>query len=484
MHKHKWYRLLTIFLVMVMLSGCMKEKPVIEELAKDGSGKLRVMYYDEEQFYREYGAFFSIEYPDIEIEVVSTNSLYQNNPDEKEPVDPEKRMLDFIDKEKPDVIMTDLQSMKKLVDAGKLYDLDPIIQQEKYNLDDILPGLIDLIREQGNGGLYGLAPKYYTQVMFYNADLFKEHGIEVPRNQMSWKEVLELGARFGKIGSGEDQIYGLANQYRTSADILFDMARTSNLQLVDARGEKVLIDSPAWREMFNTIVNAVNNNAIQVVKRDQNNEFGYSPMDSAFMSGKAAMAMESLWMAQQLENMSRWNPEMKAFDWQMVTMPVDPNSPNESVYVSSYTVLAINAEATNKRTAWELIKFINGPKMAKASSKITSGDLPTRIAYTKEIAGRSAEAATMLRPKLNTTDMYTVFAEQNISYEFFQTMNTIVVKAIDDMVAGKSADEVLPALQQDLQVKLVEAKKAGAKQAENAGAAGGGGDSVTVTPAG
>ena len=195
-----------VALVGSLLSGCAKEKPILDELGEDGTGKLRVMYYGEDQFYRDYGGYFGIEYQNIEIEVVDMQSMYAQTETDGVLYDPKKTLIDFIEKEKPDMIA-----------KGKLYNLDPLIQQEKYDLSGMLPGLIDMLRAKGNDGLYGLTPSFYTKVIFYNADLFKQHNIELPRNQMSWKEVLELGARFGQIGSGDDQHDGNSGIVQSAA---------------------------------------------------------------------------------------------------------------------------------------------------------------------------------------------------------------------------------------------------------------------------
>lgn len=463
MKRTVWMTGVAACMAITMLSGCTNEKPVIDKLAEDGSGKLRVMYYDEEQFYRQYGGYFTIQFPNIDIEVVSTQPMYENRGESQEPQDMEKKVLEFLDKEKPDIIMTDISGMKSLVEEGKLYNLDPIIQQEQYSMDDMLPGLIDLLREKGDSsGLYGLAPSYYTQALFYNADLFKEHNIEPPTNKMSWNEIVELATRFGQIGSGEDQLYGISNQYRDSGEVLQLMAQDSNLQLIDSQGDKVLVDSQGWRDVFTMVAKAVNSKAIEVVKRDENGGISYSSDESSFMNGKAAMMMESTWMINNMANTFQWNKELKPFDWQLVTVPVDPNSPDESINVSAGSVFAISNDAVNKRTAWELLKFINSPEMAKASSKMFSGDLPTRITYLKDIQGKNTEALTMLRPKSNSSvNMYETLSKLNVSGEFYGKLNSSLSLAINEIIAGKSVDDVLPKLQLQLQKDLDSAKQKG-----------------------
>lgn len=449
-----------------LLSGCTKEKPILDELGEDGSGKLRVMYYSEDQFYREFGGYFAIEYPNIEIEIVDMQKMYEQTEDGLL-FDGKKALIDFIDKEKPDIILTEFDMLEELVAKGKLYNLDPLIQQEKYDLTGMLPGLIDTLRAKGNDGLYGLTPSFYTKIIYYNADLFKQHNIELPRNQMSWKEILELGARFGQIGSGDDQLFGISNQGSTASNIMMEIAESSNLQLLDARGENVLIDSPSWRDAFNMLVNAINSKSIQVVTPSADGSYSYSSDESAFMRGKAAMTMDSTWMINQMQYIGRWNKEVKPFDWQMITMPVDPNFPDESNYVSTYQVYAIGQDAVNKRAAWEFLKFIHGEKMAKSKAKLLDGQLPSRVTYLKEVAGKNADALTILKPKADRTNFYQTLIDNKIPYDFYQVVDKGIQKAVDELLAGKSSDEVLVPLQKELQEKLIEAKK-NAENAENA----------------
>ncbi|MFL1674747.1 sugar ABC transporter substrate-binding protein, partial [Paenibacillus dendritiformis] len=108
---------------------------------------------------------------------------------------------------------------------GKLYNLDAVIAQEQFDLDGFMPGLIDMIRAKGGGSLYGLAPNFFTSVIYYNAGLFREHNIEPPRNKMTWQELIDLSSRFSGIGSGENQIYGYYERYGTVDQLLNKIAQ-------------------------------------------------------------------------------------------------------------------------------------------------------------------------------------------------------------------------------------------------------------------
>lgn len=89
-------------------SAAASAKPVLDELGKDGKGTIKVVYYDEDNFYRQYGNYFNVKYPDIEFEIVSMQEMYRDLQD-KENVDYEEERLKFLEKNKPDVLMIDLE---------------------------------------------------------------------------------------------------------------------------------------------------------------------------------------------------------------------------------------------------------------------------------------------------------------------------------------------------------------------------------------
>ncbi|WP_242069674.1 ABC transporter substrate-binding protein [Paenibacillus dendritiformis] len=308
--------------------------------------------------------------------------------------------MKFLDKHKPDVLMVDLPMMEKLVQEGKLYNLDAVIAQEKFDVEGFMPGLIDMIREKGGGSLYGLAPIFYTNVIYYNAELFREHHIELPSNKMSWQEVLELSGRLAGIGSGEDQIYGYYKRFGSPELMLFDVANASSLRLFDAQGEKLVFNTDGWKQAVRLTTDSIRNKAVYTRPMDEGDSpQEFSSDDDLFFKGRAAMTMDDPWFLSQLKNRAMWDKDSKKIDWGMVTAPVDPASPDESWYVRLNQVYAIAADSPNKRAAWEFVKFVNGPEMAKAASRSIDGHLPTRNQFMKEIDGKSTEAFYSLRPK-------------------------------------------------------------------------------------
>ncbi|MDU5145718.1 MAG: ABC transporter substrate-binding protein [Paenibacillus dendritiformis] len=456
----KWKIALLLTMVVALLSGCFGEKPVLDELGKGGKGKIKVVYHNEDSFYRQYGNYFNVKYPDIEFEIVNMQEMYQELQD-KENVDYEEERKKFLDKHKPDVLMIDLDTMEKLVQEGKLYNLDAVIAQEKFDLEGYMPGLVDMIRERGGGSLYGLAPYFYTTVIYYNAELFRDHNIEPPRNKMTWQEILDLSSRFASVGSGENQIYGYYQRYGGGAqELLLDIANASSLRFFDAKGEKLVFNTDGWKQLVKLTTDAIRNKGVYSQTWDEGDSRGFSSDDDLFFKGRAAMIMDGPWFISQIKNRAMWDKEAKPIDWGMVSVPVDPASPDESSYASLNEVYAIAADSPNKRAAWEFVKFVNGPEMAKAASRSMDGNLPTRNQFMKEIDGKSTEAFYALRPKAKYESMWGG-PDVEVPSEFYSDFRTILDKELRAVIDNKkTVDEAVAAIQSEGEAALQKGREA------------------------
>lgn len=213
--------------------------------------KIKVMYHNDESFYRDYGngfdANFNEKYPNLEFEFISLIEMY---PDiEKNGTSFEEEYLKLIEKNKPDILFfTTTDLFEKLAQEGKLYNLDPIIAQEQFDVDSYMPGLIDMLRDYGDGSLYGLAPSFYTNNLYYNAELFREFQIDPPRNQMSLARGAGVIATLRRLGLKDKPIYGLTEDFGRVEELLFGIAATSSLRALDPKGEKLAFNTEGWKE--------------------------------------------------------------------------------------------------------------------------------------------------------------------------------------------------------------------------------------------
>ncbi|MBG9791644.1 sugar ABC transporter substrate-binding protein [Paenibacillus dendritiformis] len=435
----------------VLLSGCFGSKPVLEELGEEGKGTIKILYYNEDDFYREYGNAFNVKFPNIEFDIVSTKELMTKRRS-GEDFDYRSELAKWVDLHKPDVLLLGGDEYEEYAQAGKLFNLEPIIKQEQFDVDGYMPGLIDSLREKGGGSLYGLTPNFFTSVIFYNADLFAEHGIELPRSGLSWQELFDLAARFKGAGTADEPVYGLYAGDGDAAELLDSIARTLKLQRFDAQGESVLLESEGWKQAFRMTADAVRSRTVKVLGAGE--APSYLPSDDLFINGQAAMVIAGSGLAYNINDTS-YSKKAKKFEWGIVPVPVDPANPGESPFAFYRETFAISAESANKRAAWEFIKYVAGPERASSDAQGMLYQLPTRIGYVKDLNGKSAEPLYALKPmdrKYERTD-------KKIPKSFDDAYASLVNEALQAVIdQTSSVDEALANLQQQAQAALQAAR--------------------------
>ena len=424
--------------IVSLMSGCFGKKEVLEPLQPS---KIKVIYQDEESFYHDYGKYFYMKYPQIEVEVIPETQVLLNFGKTIRAEDWDAEIKKLLENSGADVIkLGDAKTFKSFAEAGRLYELEEMIRQDDYDMNGFLPGLIDKIKSLGNGKLYGLAPYVDRDVLYYNAALFKEHQIEPPKNNMTWQEMFDLSARFANIGSGDNKVYGFYEWYGNIGGILYRIADSSGLKLLDPKGEKVLLNSDGWKKAIKQVTDAVRSKSVFLHPEGQT----YSQK----LSDQAAMMIGSAYKTRELVFTKQ--------DWNVVTAPVDPAMDSSSITFSP--IYAIAADSANKRAAWEFVKFVNGPEMAQARSRTLEGKLPSRNGYMKDIKGRSTDAFYM--PKIRQeSSLY-----ESLPFEFFSLFYKPLREELLAVVANeKSVDEAAAALEVKAQELLLKVRESANK---------------------
>ncbi|MCR8657330.1 ABC transporter substrate-binding protein [Paenibacillus endoradicis] len=419
---------IALCLTAAMLTGCSLG------FGKNGSDNenqartLKVMYYDESSFFQEYGMLYSALYPNIEIQVVETNQI-QNTFMEENDNDYDKALAAFIEKEQPDILMLEPTQLEKLGVEGKLYDIESYVTDSKYDVDGLVPGVIDAMKGYGGGNLYAIPTNFSTQALYYNKDLFDEYNVPYPTDQMTWTEVINLANMFPTDGDPLERIFGLKmgwnKQLSTTVDIL---ANTEGLKAFDENTLQMTIDTPAWASIVEQAQSIMKSDVLfyddmlyggggdGVVYFEQNGDY-YS--QNPFFSGRLAMSLDGNYFVNQIEDAKNYaqNPEDIIENWDMVTAPVGSQNPDSSYYTSYYNLFAINAASTNVEEAWKFISYITGDEYARVKTKVSYGNLPLRTKYMELDTERNYAAFYKLKPMNQTID-YTKIPER-YQYEYY-----------------------------------------------------------------
>lgn len=461
----KWLRIITMLIVSCLLIvGCTdKSKVPIGPEKNQDMITLKVIYYDSELFYKQYGDWFTTLNNHIQFEVISDADIYKDMGDKTK----EEVYAQFISEEQPDILILNTDQFKNQLNDGSLTELGSLSVRDEYSLEGFVPGLVEQLRELGGGGLYGLTPSFSSKAILYNKDLFKKYGVTLPTDGMSWYDIIDLARHFPTGGDKQSRIYGYTdgNIYEAPMELitLIDkMSQTEGLSIVNTDKMQMTIDTTAWKKVIQTAIQAEQSGAIfnsmdTLFTSGTRDEFYDS---QPFLMGRSAMHIGSVTSLALLDHFKQDLKEDMPFKMGIVAGPVDPLDP-DSTYVTPDDVFAIHATSVNQDAAWEFIKYVCGEDYARASSKsnellLSQQLLLSRSGFMKEYEGVSLEPFYKLKAKLlkRSSDW------EKLPDSFFNDFATILGRELELVIKGhKSLDEALAVVKTESQGKLEQSVK-------------------------
>jgi len=498
--KTKWSKkllmvTLSLSLFAPVLAACSKGEG--EEAGQEKVLRIGTIYSyggDDSYLRQQYTDIYEYTHPNVKIEFVSAidNSNYryeEPKPDQKQPDPFEETKKLLSGPNAPDVMIMDTNVYKKLVRENMLKQLDPMIQQDKFDTSDIVPTVMDGIKELGDNNIYGLAPTFTSSALFYNKKFFTQNNIEPPKDGMSWEDVFTLARRL-KSGDGANKKFGLQLN-RWSGDPFYDMTGTYlsalQLRMFDDKGDKMTVDTPAWEKAWSTFAKLVSEKVIPTQKdlQDDSSKGGYNPLASdSFLSGKTAMTIADYSYVNDILDANKNASKIKNFekvDWDVVTLPTHPEAPGIGGNIYLNNLMGINAKAQNDKDAWDFIKFLNSEEWAKLKSR-SSYEIVSRKKYIQPKDGLNYNIAAFytlkpVTPNNQEMDLYNkypnIYQVQEKGREIFQTV----------LDGKKSSAEGLKEWQKEGDKLLVEMKKNPGKPIGGGGEVMNGG-TTEVAPAG
>ncbi|WP_036709794.1 ABC transporter substrate-binding protein [Paenibacillus pinihumi] len=456
MNNQKKYPLWIAFNLLLILSLAAGCSPAGNRPQPDERQTLKILYdQDEQSFYDHYGALYSALNPNLDIKVITTLWIKRLDNEDKE-----NTLKQLIDEKQPDVLILSEKQYEQFSREGRLAELAGMTGQEQFHTESFLPGMLEYLTDKGGGTLYGLAPYFNTNVLFYNKELFKEYGIDPPTDHMSWEDVLALAARFPSGGSLDKRVYGLRGGGKMSLYKLGQqIGDTLGLRILNAAGDQITINTPAWQQTFRTALQAIQSDTLYYYKvhgKEQPlKKFEDYLLDEPFTGGRMAMTIDNA------DAIDIFNPAMKAlkgkvrFDWDVVTIPVDPARPDYTTAISFPKIFAINAKSGNAKAAWKFIQYFHSEEFARASSKINfAKELSTRSGYFKDDAGRYLDAFYALKPAASGEPAYDKLA-LDFSRKFDKLAEEMLGPVLTD---GTLLENALASLQQKGQQLLMTAE--------------------------
>lgn len=235
-----------------------------------------------------------------------------------------------------------------MMDTGRLVPAWQLAEADGYDLGQFIPAVRDYYSDEN--GMVGMAFNSSTPLIYYNADMFAEAGVEMPSGSMSFSEFRalcdEINAAnvapfcftFGQVGWFFEQI--LAN----SGGLYFNEnnGRTG-------RPTEVLFNSEIGVEVFTFL-----NGLIQD---------GYAPnlgstwteTDSTFLTRQAAFMFDSTSDVSLIANAE--------FTVGTAFMPYADSTERNGVIIGGGALWLLDSgDATQNAAAWEFMKFMASPE--------------------------------------------------------------------------------------------------------------------------
>jgi len=437
--------LIGLFSLLLVLSGCSDGEEQVKQ-----PDILKVADIDEMNFYSMYGDYLNAVYPNTRIEFISAKAASDWNASFEER---EKRWKRLIESEQPDlIVMREDEIYQALADEGLLTDLSPYMQSSDLS-EQIHPGVLELMKQNRDSLPYGMATLFTASKLYYNEDLFREYGIDLPHDGMTWEELLQLAYRFTAASSSSDAPIGYYQSYSGPMELASYIGSTEGLSMYRLNAGKVTLDTAAWQQVFHTALSHYRNGTFRTftpegkISAEGTTYYDQEATLSAdwFSKGRAAMTIGSYGSFSSVK-----------FKLGSVNPPVDVSTRSRSSDFYANHKLAIRAGSSEAQAVWGFIEFMVSDYVAKVSAQQASDfGVPSRISYGQHTKNESASGLYKQMPAITPPDDRT-----GIDASFYEGFYSMLKQEISDTLADKQTEEVMLKRMQEQGQQLLDAAKA------------------------
>lgn len=224
---------------------------------------------------------------------------------------------------------------------GANRNLEPLIQQDKYDLSDFYPILLNMSKWRGK---MGSLPAYCSPIIcYYNKTLLREAGADLPSEKWTWEDLRQAAK---KVTKAEKGLWGFAFEremwapimWSNGGDIWNDDLSTSKF------GDKAVIDSIQWWADLRLVDKIVPAPA----------QMADMKTEMLFQAGKLAMVFHPL---------SRSIPIVDAkvpFEWAVGWAPSGTKGRKLRLGAGVWGITK-DCKAEALGPSWEALKFVTSP---------------------------------------------------------------------------------------------------------------------------
>ncbi|MCZ8515494.1 ABC transporter substrate-binding protein [Paenibacillus filicis] len=323
----------------------------------------------------------------------------------------------------PDVAQLGFGAMDLYVNGFGAVPLESIVSPEEWkkNFEGFSPNGLALGKY--NGKTYGLAFTFSTPVLFYNASLFKEAGLDPEKPPTTWEQTKQQALQI--VSKTKAQGIHVSGSTPTSGDWLVQSIIGSNggSVLSDDR-KKLNFDAPEtigalqmWRDLVDSgASDKLNDN--EAMEEMSQGKLGMFLQSSAIQGSLLKGATSNNWELRAAE--------MPGFG----TKPTTPTNSGSALFI-------LSKDAEKQKAAWEFLKFVTSERgYTIITSEIGYLPLRTSILDDPKYLKDWAKDHPLIQPNIRQLErLRPAAAFPGVN---FSQISTILINAVQKAVLSKS----------------------------------------------
>ncbi|WP_205127072.1 extracellular solute-binding protein [Paenibacillus ginsengarvi] len=244
----------------------------------------------------------------------------------------------------PDILYSGSDNYMSLQDLGVLEDMTDRLKLNGLDLSVFTPDSIQTMRDLAGGNMTGIPFSRNGAALFYNKEMFDKFAVPYPTNGMTYDDVIGL-ARKMTVTQGGIQYIGWEPGFPDANISPFVQP------LVDPKTGKALIDTPAYKKVFEMMKTGYEIPGFMGPK----DLFRYTP--SHFVNDQI-VGMYVDWYNKMMPQLLEADAKGKVPNWDIVTVPNFPEYVGVGRH-ESVQFLAIAKQSKYKDQAMQVLKAVS-----------------------------------------------------------------------------------------------------------------------------
>lgn len=254
---------------------------------------------------------------------------------------------------------------KNLVEDLNVYIKNKEVGMTQAEIDDIPK----MYRDDNTWGekVFAVPFNKSMMVLYYNEDMLKEKGVEVPKN---WNEFKEAAKKLtvDKDNDGKPEVYGVAFENNISTDIGI-WVRQAGGEVIDEKTDKINFNTPQTKEAIDLINGMIQNKTATLAGEDKNS-------NNVLIKGSAAMCVASTSAIPYIQ---------KGLKAKWFAAPLPTYKENVQLYYGTNVAMFNSGKQEQKLAAWLYMKYLTNTENT-AYFSMQTGYMPVRNSAIKSEA--------------------------------------------------------------------------------------------------